>query len=685
MAALAALAGESAESVAAEATLSDVLAGIRRVIDVCCGKCCISLAHWLLFPTSTWILAFDILADDDSPDGFWAGVPREAWPYITYVKVDVIELSLERLEHEVRKAWGCGLRGVAHTHWSHMCDTLSDASRGKANGGRGHRYPDFSPRSDMAINHDERFHAFLAVLRDLARVAPFMCISLENPRSYAFWAFEDLHALAAEPGWRLVGRADHCMMSNEYDARYSPNKPSTWLLYGTEPDREFPVCTFPHGACSSRVSEDSPLHRLLICGHSRMDPRQSVIRSKGDKSRIPYGASHFIFDSHIRWLQSAAASRLVEQAERMPMRKVAKIIGRLISMGLAIAPSRLMCGDLRRVLYSNEKIDWEDWVRVDPAAVSELLWIASHLAEWNDRGIPIWKDQRVADVVITQDSSPVGVGFRIDFGGRNRVLEQHVPFSWREAGLQHVHREMLGLVFAVWMSARVLSDRLIQIRVDSTSTVKYVRDRAGRSEVMTYLTKKLWGILIRHRISLIEVSHIAGVAMVACGVDGISRPTPPKALSEPDRAEWQLTPEFWQWVQSCMRTRGIRFSCDRFASRANCLCARFCSQQLEPGALQPPNCFAHDWAAEEGWNWAFPPLREISRTIALVQQQHARAVLLVPDWRMHWHAKAMRTAREVVAAPGGGPFFRRMRDGQWQVVEAFVFRPLLLIIDASSH
>ena len=40
---------------------------------------------------------------------------------------------------------------------------------------------------------------------------------------------------------------------------------------------------------------------------------------------------------------------------------------------------------------------------------------------------------------------------------------------------------------------------------------------------------------------------------------------------------------------------------------------------------------------------------------------------------------------EVVSAPGGGPFFRRMRDGQWQVVEAFVFRPLLLIIDASSH
>ena len=157
-------------------------------------------------------------------------MPEDAWPYITYVRLDVIELSLARLESEVRRAWGCSLRGVAYTHWSHMCDTLSEASRGKANGGRGHRFPDFSPKSDKAIEHDKRFHAFLAVLRQLARESPLMCISVENPWSRAFLAFEDLHELAREPGWRLVERADHCMMANQYDQRPSPNKPSTWLF-----------------------------------------------------------------------------------------------------------------------------------------------------------------------------------------------------------------------------------------------------------------------------------------------------------------------------------------------------------------------------------------------------------------------------------------------------------------------
>ena len=134
-----------------------------------------------------------------------------------------------------------------------------------------------------------------------------------------------------------------------------------------------------------------------------------------------------------------------------------------------------------------------------------------------------------------------------------------------------------------------------------------------------------------------------------------------------------------------LRVRGIELSCDRFASRANRLCERFCSLQLEPGALTPPNCLVHNWAEERGWNWAFPPLRDISKVLQLVVQQHARAVVLVPEWRMYWYTTAMRVATSVVPIPGSGPFFRRLRDGQWQEVGSFVFRPLLLIIDGAGE
>ena len=678
--ALEALAKDSIESIAAEASYSQITAGLRRIVDVCCGKCCMAIALWLLFPTSTWILAIDLLPDHDGPGGFWEGIPEEVWPYITYICVDVIEMSIERIEREVRSAWGCGLSGVAYMHWSHMCDSLSRASnRGPTRGM--HRYPDFSPKSDLAINHDERFHFFLRVLREFVRRVPLACVSVENPLSPAFLAFADLHQLASEPGWRLIERADHCVMANHFDVEPVPNKPSTWLVYGLPAEVEFPICD---RSCRYRVHPASRLHRRLVCPRKGMHPRQSVIESKGEKSRIPFGAAQFIFGWHLVWLRSSVAESLADDARRLPMRKVAKIVGRLIAMGLAVSPARLMCNDLMRVMYSNERVDWEAWVRTDPAAAAELLWIARHLSEWNRRGLPIWKTQQVVDVVLTQDASPTGVGFRLDFGDGSPAHEQHIPFAWREAGLHHVHREMLGLVFAVLVSKHRLTDRAIQIRVDSTSTVKYVRDRGGASEVMTYLTKKLWGLFIRHRVSLASVSHLAGVEMVRSGVDGLSRPAPARALSERDRAEWQLTPNCWSWVVDTLRRQGIELSCDRFASRANRLCERFCSLQLEPGALTPPNCLAHDWSKEKGWNWAFPPLTVISKVLQLVVQQQARAVVLVPEWRMHWYTTAMRVATSVVPITGPGPFFRRLRDGQWQEVEKFVFRPLLLVVDASG-
>jgi hypothetical protein len=673
--ALQALAKETLHSFAAESSWRSVSEGMRRVVDVCSGMCCMPLAHWLDFPESTFILAVDIMPEED----FWDGVPAEVHESITYIKLDVLELTVERLCEEVMKAWGCTLSGVSHLHWSHMCTTLSRASRGRG----GHRYADFSPKSDDAIAHDMRFHAFLGVIEVVARLAPLICISLENPKSEAFSAFPDLQALAKKPGWRFVAQADHCVMADKSDVARGAkqaNKPSSWLFYGVGQDVDFLECD---RSCAFRISPHSRLHRWLICRRKRMHPSQRVIECVREKSRIPFGACRFIFRHHMEWMRGAEAARLVAEVRRMPMKKLAKIIGRLISMGLAVAPAQLMCRELQRALYSNEVLDWEAWVTASPGAVEEFLWLAKHLAEWNLRGIPIWKAARVVDVVLTQDSSPVGVGFRIEAGTAG-PLEGHMPFKVAEAGLAHVHREMVGLVFVVAVHHEAMADRSIQIRVDSKSTIKYVRDRGGPSEVMTHLAKILWGLLIRHRISLALICHISGVEMVRCGVDGLSRPVAPKPLSELDRLDWQLTPEWWQWTTASLARFGVVLSCDRFASRANALLRRFCSVRAEPGALSPPNAFVHDWARETGWNWAFPPMRDIPRVMALLREQRARAVVLVPDWKMHWFASATHAAKRVLPLEGQGPFFRRLRDGEWETVHSFLFRPLLLLVDWSG-
>ena len=166
------LASETLETLAAESCWRTVSSGRRRVFEVCAGMCCTSIAHWLDFPDGTQIIAVDNM----HAEKFWKGVPTELHACVTYVCMDVLELSLERMSQIVRQTWDCGLSGVDHVHWSHMCECQSRASRGFAL----HRWPDFSPRSAKAIAHDARFHFFLAVLVELVRAAPLVCVSLEN-------------------------------------------------------------------------------------------------------------------------------------------------------------------------------------------------------------------------------------------------------------------------------------------------------------------------------------------------------------------------------------------------------------------------------------------------------------------------------------------------------------------------
>ena len=79
-----------------------------------------------------------------------------------------------------------------------------------------------------------------------------------------------------------------------------------------------------------------------------------------------------------RWrAQVADPSREASLWRRVPMRTIAKVVGRLVSMGMAVAPARLMCWDLRRALYSNDVVDWDGLVEASPEAVAELKWISS--------------------------------------------------------------------------------------------------------------------------------------------------------------------------------------------------------------------------------------------------------------------------------------------------------------------
>jgi hypothetical protein len=246
-----------------------------------------------------------------------------------------------------------------------------------------------------------------------------------------------------------------------------------------------------------------------------------------DRSRIPGGIFARLWAAHVDRLAERPPSLSIPPS--VSVRKLAKVAGRLLSMGLAVGPTcRLMSREMFAAMYSNDIQDWDGWVASNIGLVRELLWVVRHLCAWNNIGTPIWRDESCVDVVVTQDSSPTGVGFRLEspHAGKRVVVEGSIDFTTAESRLDHVHRELVGAVLAVFRAAPHLRGLCVQLRVDSKSTVKYIRDCGGRSRFMTRLTRILFGFCIRNRISLFPM-WIPGTLMVDCGVDGLSRLPPP--------------------------------------------------------------------------------------------------------------------------------------------------------------
>ena len=205
---------------------------------------------------------------------------------------------------------------------------------------------------------------------------------------------------------------------------------------------------------------------------------------------------------------------------------------------------------------------------------------------------------------------------------------------------------------------------------------------------MTRLTRLLFGFCIRNRISLLPL-WIPGVEMVACGVDGLSRPAPPLPLSSRDHAEWRLAPAWFRWLEQQLIYRcGIpALTCDRFASRTSAQLPRFCSRGCELGALSPPSAFAHAWCtAPDGspeYNYAFPPAALAARVMQFAIQQRCWAVVVAPHWVRMWYPALLSSASLALDFPGEG-HFERLQGGEWQLVERRLFRPVAFVFAQAS-
>ena len=550
-----------------------------------------------------------------------------------------------------------------------------------------HRHADMSPKSSFAIAHDAMLTSMFEILHAVTDTCPAVMIVVENPVSDVWPSLPPVIEAKARQGWTFVERSDHCRMADSSDTAAFPQKPTSWLLFNV-PNFVPRVCESESG-CPFRSTIDPSFHAMVIRNSTAAKVHmrgQTVVWDSVDKSRIPSGAyRRFLFQHLLSQSRSAHTSHdKLHIPPSFVVRKLAKIAGRLLSMGFSVEPVRMMSRETFHAIYAPGSVDWDSAVAGSEPLVRELLWVAAHLATWNDRGLPIWQDTSVTQLTLTQDSSPVGVGFDLTGAIEGRHVRHGGTMLWKpaEARLDHVHRELVGAILAMLRVRSVVAGRTVVLQVDSKSSQKYVRDGGGRSRFMTRLARILWGLCLRARITL-RVEWIPGTRMIELGTDGRSRPKVPKPLSTRDYNQWRMHPSwFVRIVEWSMReAQGGYPTIDLFARRVDRQVERFCSEVVgELGALRPANAFAHDWSGERCW--AFPPPKLVATVAAHARKSKAQVLLVCPVWVRDWcptvlsEATARWEPRRNLT-----PFFQRLREGEWQDVEAHLFDVMVLMLD----
>jgi hypothetical protein len=400
----------------------------------------------------------------------------------------------------------------------------------------------------------------------------------------------------------------------------------------------------------------------------------------------------------------AEAQGLADGTAEKPVRKVAKVIGQMISIAIAVPLVRVLSHELYAVLYSNRELDWQNSkVALSAEARAELDFYFKYVSGLNDTGFPIWASEAVTDLkqlaphyTVAVDASFVGVGWQVNpahvwpapmparsplfddgpppvlsdpplDGAGSTSYEAHIPFHPKESQMPQAMREMLGLALCVRSLASMpcMRGRRVRAYVDASATMFCYRNGGGRSKAMCRILRFLHMQLLCAGIVLVDVVWTPGEQMVLNGTDALSRPRPNTIR---DRGEWRMQHMVYQAI--CQWAGFVPFH-DLFASRVNSKCDAYFSSGADAGRTGEPNAFANSWRGLDAW--AFPPQHLITLTVRFAILCKCRILLVVPTFRMQlWWNEVERAAQDVWHLGRRPDLFERLCavDGRsvWQPV-----------------
>ena len=301
----------------------------------------------------------------------------------------------------------------------------------------------------------------------------------------------------------------------------------------------------------------------------------------------------------------AQVTQAVER-NRLPAKFLASVIGKIISMAIAIGPvARLMTRNLYVVLNSRQA--WCDDLELSVDAKSELQFWAQELPRFN--GQDIWPSPAAIRVVYMDASQSGYGGYTVEHGchiaqGQWSSEEARQSSTWRE--LKAVRLVLESLVSK-------LANERVRWFTDNQNVCRIIMCGSRRPNLQEEAIA-IFSISVANHIRIepewipCDENHFA---------DYLSRIV--------DYDDWCIDSNIFQYLDQRWGPHTI----DRFASYYNTQLPRFNSRFWNPGT-EAVDAFTCDWGGEN--NWLCPPVFLIPRIIGHARLCCAVGTLIAPEW-----------------------------------------------------
>ncbi len=293
------------------------------------------------------------------------------------------------------------------------------------------------------------------------------------------------------------------------------------------------------------------------------------------------------------------------------VRKIAAVVGKLISFSIAIGPiARLRTRALYGVILTRHT--WSSVVTLSDEALEELKFWLANLEFFN--GQPLWRSPSAVWLVYS-DASDTGYGGYLVEHGAHVAQGMWTP---DESKLSSTWRELQAVALVLESIAPKLAHTNIRWFTDNQNVVRII-SVGSKKEHLQQVAMRIFSFCFANRVVL-EAEWIPRRDNELA--DYYSRVI--------DVDDWGISQcAFDRCIDSCWGPHSV----DRFASSYNTKLARINSRFWNPDT-EAVDAFTVDWSGEN--NYLCPPVCLIARVLYHACACECTGTLIVPEWPSAW-------------------------------------------------